>query len=61
MITNDRPGVSHAEPERHPPAITNQIIAALESGPCPPWRRPWRLGKNAGAHANVVSKQATGA
>ena len=38
-------------------AITNQIIAALESGSVPPWRRPWRLGKNAGAHANVVSKR----
>ena len=23
----------------------------------PPWRRPWRLGKNAGAPANVVSKR----
>jgi antirestriction protein ArdC len=38
-------------------AITNQIIAALESGSVPPWRRPWRLGKNAGAAANVVSKR----
>ena len=38
-------------------AITNQIIAALESGSVPPWRRPWRLGKNAGAPANVVSKR----
>ena len=38
-------------------AITNQIIEALESGNVPPWRRPWRLGKNAGAPANVVSKR----
>ena len=35
--------------------VTDQIIAALESGNVPPWRRPWRLGKNAGAPANVVS------
>lgn len=38
-------------------SITDQIIAALESGSVPPWRRPWYLGKNAGAHANVVSKR----
>jgi antirestriction protein ArdC len=38
-------------------AITNQIISALESGSVPPWRRPWRLGKNAGPAANVVSKR----
>ena len=38
-------------------AITNQIISALERGYVPPWRRPWRLGKNAGAPANVVSKR----
>jgi antirestriction protein ArdC len=37
--------------------ITNQIIAALESGSVPPWRRPWRVGKNAGAPANIVSKK----
>jgi len=37
--------------------ITDQIIAALESGSVPPWKRPWRLGKNAGAHANVVSRR----
>jgi antirestriction protein ArdC len=36
--------------------ITNQIIAALESGDVPPWRRPWRLGPNAGGHANVASR-----
>jgi antirestriction protein ArdC len=38
-------------------AITDSIISALESGNVPPWRRPWKLGKNAGAHANVVSKR----
>ena len=38
-------------------SITNQIITALESGNVPPWRRPWRLGRNAGAPANVVSKR----
>ena len=37
--------------------ITAQVIAALESGDVPPWRRPWRLGKNAGAPANVVCKR----
>jgi antirestriction protein ArdC len=38
-------------------AITDSIICVLESGNVPPWRRPWRLGKNAGAHANVVTKR----
>ena len=38
-------------------SITNQIISALESGSVPPWRRPWRLGKNSGGAANVVSKR----
>jgi antirestriction protein ArdC len=38
-------------------AVTDQIIAALESGSVPPWRRPWRLGKNAGGAANVVSRR----
>jgi hypothetical protein len=38
-------------------AITGQIIAALESGGVPPWRRPWRVGPNAGFPANVVSKK----
>jgi antirestriction protein ArdC len=37
--------------------ITAQVIAALESGDVPPWRRPWRLGMNAGSPANVVSKR----
>ncbi len=38
-------------------AITSQIITALESGSVPPWRRPWRLGKNAGTFCNVISKR----
>ena len=37
--------------------ITAQVIAALESGDVPPWRRPWRLGPNAGTPMNVVSKR----
>jgi antirestriction protein ArdC len=37
--------------------ITAQIVAALESGNVPPWRRPWRVGPNSGAPANVVSKK----
>src|SRR3954468_8730421 len=37
--------------------ITNQIIAALESGGVPPWRRPWRIGPNAGFPSNIVSKK----
>ncbi len=37
--------------------ITSQIIAALESGGLPPWRRPWKLGPNAGVPSNVVSKK----
>ncbi len=37
--------------------ITAQVIAALESGDVPPWRRPWRLGANSGTPANVVSKR----
>jgi len=39
-------------------SITNEIIAALESGNVPPWRRPWRLGPNAGFPAIVVSRKA---
>jgi antirestriction protein ArdC len=38
-------------------AITGQIIAALESGGVPPWRRPWRIGPNAGFPSNIVSKK----
>ena len=38
-------------------SITNEIIAALESGNVPPWRRPWRLGPNAGFPANAVSRK----
>ncbi len=37
--------------------ITAQIVAALESGNLPPWRRPWSLDKNAGFPANIVSKK----
>ena len=37
--------------------ITAHIVTALESGNVPPWRRPWRVGPNAGAPANVVSKK----
>ena len=35
-----------------------RIIAALESGNVPPWRRPWKIGPNAGSPANVISKKA---
>jgi antirestriction protein ArdC len=38
-------------------SITNQIVAALESGDVPPWRRPWRIDRNAGHPANVASKK----
>lgn len=38
-------------------SITEQIVAVLESGDTPPWRRPWRVGPNAGFPANVVSKK----
>lgn len=38
-------------------SITEQIVAALESGSIPPWRRPWKVGPNAGFPANVVSKK----
>jgi antirestriction protein ArdC len=38
--------------------ITAQIVAALEGGNTPPWRRPWRVGPNAGFPANVVSRKA---
>ena len=37
--------------------ITAQIVAALESGDVPPWRRPWRVGPNAGSPANIVSRK----
>jgi len=37
--------------------ITDQIVAALESGDVPPWRRPWRVDRNAGFPANVASKK----
>lgn len=37
--------------------ITNQIVEALTSGNLPPWRKPWRSDRNAGSHANAVSKR----
>ena len=37
--------------------ITNQIIAALEQGDLPPWRRPWSVSRNTGFPANVISKK----
>ena len=37
--------------------ISAQIVTALESGNVPPWRRPWRVGPNAGFPANVVSRK----
>lgn len=38
-------------------SITEQIVATLESGETPPWRRPWRVGANAGFPANVASRK----
>lgn len=37
--------------------ITDQIVAALEKGGLPPWRKPWRSDPNAGHPANFVSKK----
>lgn len=37
--------------------INAQIVAALESGKTPPWKRPWCLGENTGSPANAVSKK----
>jgi antirestriction protein ArdC len=37
--------------------INAQLVASLESGNTPPWRRPWCLGANAGFPSNVVSKK----
>lgn len=37
--------------------ITSQLVAALESGNLPPWRRPWSLDRNAGFPTNIVSKK----
>jgi antirestriction protein ArdC len=37
--------------------ITSRIVTAIESGVMP-WRRPWRMSKNSGRPANVVSKRA---
>ena len=38
-------------------SITQTIIAALESGDLPPWRKPWKNDPNAGFPTNVVSKK----
>lgn len=38
-------------------SITEQIVAVLEAGGVPPWRRPWRVGPNSGSPANVVSRK----
>lgn len=38
-------------------SITEEIVAALETGDTPPWRRPWRVGPNSGFPANVVSRK----
>lgn len=37
--------------------ITSQIISALEKGVVP-WRRPWRIDRASGRHANATSKRA---
>lgn len=38
--------------------INAKLVAVLESGETLPWRRPWRLDRNSGVPANVVSKRA---
>ena len=37
--------------------ITNTIIDALKNDALPPWRKPWRSGRNTGAPANVITKK----
>ena len=37
--------------------ITSQIVEALTKGDLPPWRKPWRCDRNAGSHANAISKR----
>jgi hypothetical protein len=37
--------------------ITRSIVEALEKGGVPPWRRPWKVGKNTGPHANALSRR----
>ena len=37
--------------------ITNQIVAAIESGDLPPWRKTWRCCPNSGWPVNVVSRR----
>ncbi|MDY3554220.1 zincin-like metallopeptidase domain-containing protein [Gemmata sp. JC717] len=37
--------------------VTDQIVAALESGKTLPWRRPWSDPQHAGLPANIASRQ----
>lgn len=37
--------------------LTARIIAILESGQIPPWRKPWILDPNSGSPKNIVSKK----
>ncbi|HZZ79991.1 MAG TPA: ArdC-like ssDNA-binding domain-containing protein [Gemmataceae bacterium] len=37
--------------------ITARIIEALSNGKLPPWRRPWQMDNNCGAHTNAVSQK----
>ncbi|TWT64395.1 ArdC family protein [Rubinisphaera italica] len=37
--------------------ITNQIVASIESGNLPPWRKTWRSCPNSGWPVNVVSRK----
>ena len=37
--------------------LTDQIIAIIESGDIPPWRRPWTLDPNCGGPKNIVTKK----
>ena len=37
--------------------ITDQIIAALNSGGLPPWRKPWRDDANSGTHTSLSTGQ----
>ena len=37
--------------------LNSQLVAVLESGQTLPWRRPWRIDRNSGVPANVISKK----
>lgn len=37
--------------------VTNQIVAALETGGIPPWKKMWSSGTNCGLPTNIVSGQ----